>query len=36
MNYISYSLWGDNPLYNIGGIGNLEQIKTFYPEWKMI
>jgi len=36
MNYISYSLWGDNPLYNIGSIRNSEQIKTFYPEWKMI
>jgi len=36
MNYISYSLWGDNPLYNIGSIRNSEQIKTFYPKWKMI
>jgi len=36
MNYISYSLWGDNPLYNIGAIRNSEQIQVHYPEWKMI
>lgn len=36
MNYISYSLWGDNPLYNIGAIRNSEQIQVYYPEWKMI
>jgi hypothetical protein len=36
MNYISYSLWGDNPLYNIGSIRNSEQIQVHYPEWKMI
>lgn len=36
MNYISYSLWGDNPLYNIGAIRNSEQIKEIYPNWKMV
>jgi hypothetical protein len=36
MNYISYSLWGDNPLYNVGAIRNSEQIQVYYPEWKMI
>lgn len=36
MNYISYSLWGDNPIYNVGAIRNSEQIKTIYPEWKMV
>ena len=36
MNYISYSLWGDNPLYNIGAIRNSEQVKKIYPDWQMI
>lgn len=36
MNYISFSLWGDNPLYNIGAIRNSELIKTIYPNWKMV
>ena len=36
MNYISYSLWGDNPLYNVGAIRNSELMKTIYPEWVMI
>jgi len=36
MNYLSYSLWGDNPLYNVGAIRNSEQIQIYYPEWKMI
>lgn len=36
MNYISYSLWGDKPIYNVGAIRNSEQIKTVYPEWKMV
>jgi hypothetical protein len=36
MNYLSFSLWGDNPLYNIGAIRNSELIKTIYPGWKMI
>ena len=36
MNYISFSLWGDKPIYNIGAIRNAEQYKTFYPNWKMV
>lgn len=36
MNYISFSLWGDNPLYNVGAIRNAEQYKNFYPDWKMV
>jgi len=36
MNYLSYSLWGDNPLYNVGAIRNSEQIKEIYHNWKMI
>lgn len=36
MNYVSFSLWGDNPLYNVGAIRNSIQIKEIYPEWKMV
>jgi hypothetical protein len=36
MNYISFSLWGDKPIYNVGGIRNAEQYKNFYTDWKMI
>jgi hypothetical protein len=36
MNYLSFSLWGDNPLYNVGAIRNSELIKEIYPEWKMM
>ena len=34
--YVSYSLWGNNPLYNVGIIKNAEQMKKIYPEWKMV
>lgn len=34
--YLSFSLWGDKPLYNIGAIRNAEIWKTIYPEWDMI
>jgi hypothetical protein len=36
MNYLSFSLWGDKPFYNVGAIRNSELIKTVYPDWKMI
>jgi len=36
MKYLSFSLWGDKPIYNIGAIKNAELWKTIYPEWKMI
>lgn len=36
MNYISFSLWGNNPVYNIGAIKNAELCKEIYPEWKMV
>jgi len=36
MNYLSYSLWGNDPLYNIGAIRNSEQVKEIYPDWQMI
>ncbi len=31
---ISFSLWGDNPTYNIGAIKNAEQAIDFYPEFE--
>lgn len=30
---ISFSLWGDNPIYNVGAIRNAELAKQIYPEW---
>jgi hypothetical protein len=36
MRYISYSLWGDNELYNIGMVKNAEQVPKIYPGWQMI
>lgn len=36
MKYISYSLWGDKPVYNIGMIKNAEQAKIIYPDWKVV
>lgn len=36
MNYVSFSLWGNQPIYNVGAIRNAELMKTIYPDWKMI
>jgi len=36
MKYISFSLWGDKPIYNVGAIKNGELCKQIYPEWKMV
>ena len=30
---ISYSLWSDIPMYNVGAIRNAEQVSEFYPDW---
>lgn len=30
---ISFSLWGDNPMYNEGILTNVELAKEFYPDW---
>ena len=30
---ISFSLWGDNPVYNVGAIRNAELAKDIYPDW---
>ena len=31
---ISFSLWGNNPTYNIGAIKNAELAKEFYPDFE--
>lgn len=31
---ITYSLWGDKPVYNIGAIENAIQAKRFYPDFE--
>jgi len=31
---ITFSLWGDKPIYNIGAIKNAELAKTFYTEFE--
>jgi hypothetical protein len=36
MNYISYSLWGSEPIYNVGVLKNAEQVKEIYSDWKMV
>jgi hypothetical protein len=30
---ISFSLWGNNPLYTNGAVWNAEHCKEFYPDW---
>jgi hypothetical protein len=36
MKYVSFSLWGSNPLYNVGAIRNAQLMKDVYPDWKMV
>ena len=36
MKYLSFSLWGDNPMYNVGAIKNAELSKVLYYDWKMV
>jgi hypothetical protein len=36
MKYLSFSLWGDNPIYNVGAIRNSELWKQIYPDWQMV
>ena len=31
---ITFSLWGDKPIYNIGAIKNVELAKQYYPDFK--
>ena len=34
--YISFSLWGDKPIYNEGIIKNYYLKEKIYPSWEMI
>ena len=36
MNYLSFSLWGDKPIYNVGTIKNAELWRTIYSDWQMV
>lgn len=36
MKYLSFSLWGDKPIYNVGAIRNAELCKIIYPDWQMV
>ncbi len=36
MKYLSFSLWGDKPIYNVGMVRNAELWKTIYPDWQMV
>jgi hypothetical protein len=33
-NIVSYSLWGDHPMYWVGALRNIEQVKEYFPDWK--
>jgi hypothetical protein len=35
MKYVSFSLWGDKKIYNVGAIKNAELCKSIYPDWTM-
>lgn len=32
-NIIAYSLWGDNPMYWVGALKNIQQAKEYFPNW---
>ena len=32
-NIIAYSLWGDDPMYWVGALKNIELSKIYYPGW---
>lgn len=34
MKVISFSLWGDKPMYYIGALENIKLAREYYPEWK--
>lgn len=33
---VSFSVYGDAPIYNVGAIRNAELMESVYPEWSMI
>ena len=36
MKYLSFSLWGNKPIYNVGAIKNAQLWKEVYSDWQMI
>jgi len=36
MNYLSFSLWGNKPIYNVGVIKNALLWKEIYHDWQMV
>ena len=36
MKYISFSLWGNLPIYNVGAIKNAELCKLIYHDWNVV
>jgi len=36
MNYISFSLFGDDPKYHVGAIANVRLAEEFYPFWRLV
>ena len=36
MKYISFSLWGSNPMYCIGAMENIKLAREYYPDWKCV
>jgi hypothetical protein len=36
MKYISFSLWGDQPIYNVGVLKNVNLVKEIYKDWQMV
>jgi len=36
MKYISFSLWGNQPIYNVGVLKNVNLVKEIYKDWQMV
>jgi hypothetical protein len=36
MKVFSFSIYGDNPIYTIGGVKNLKLVNNLFPDWKSI
>lgn len=36
MKYFSFSIYGDNPIYTIGGVKNAKLVKKLFPDWQSI
>lgn len=36
MKYVSFSLWGSDPIYNVGVLKNVNLVKEIYNDWQMV